>query len=273
MGRIAAEKIVYNLRFRGILSIMKFTPIEKQDVHIAEVDVDEVLSKIKGKPFEDNFVEFAINGRDYTINLSSPRYHVLAANRTCVCCGIIGNKMFLDKQTDPKFEEELHFNLYATSRDIHTNRHHATLMTRDHIVERKDGGSDEYKNFQTLCYNCNMMKSYGLTIEQIQSSLFCAYRAFRASYPLRKTQDLLVRYNHIYKKHFNTATRLQEAFDAGLIVNNKKVQIAKLARCRKIADDLGAKIRKVELKAQSDGFIPSEEAVELGIGPIDEYLR
>ena len=70
-----------------------FVPSDKQDIHVAEFDIDEVFSKIgpHGK-----YVTFHVGDLSYPVNMGTDRYKLLAANRTCVCCGVIGNRMLLD---------------------------------------------------------------------------------------------------------------------------------------------------------------------------------
>lgn len=57
-----------------------------------------------------------------------------------------------------------HFNLYAVQ------GRRLVLMTKDHIVPRSKGGTDDLTNLQTLCTNCNNRKGdKDLTIEELRA--------------------------------------------------------------------------------------------------------
>ena len=79
----------------------------------------------------------------------------------CVKCGKEGTYFQLDADREgASADSRRHFNLYAED---------GTLMTKDHILPKKWGGSDHISNFQTMCKDCNEAKGsqYEVEIEGI----------------------------------------------------------------------------------------------------------
>lgn len=97
---------------------------------------------------------FAIPGTDevYRVNVNSDRYRLFRRSMTCVCCGITGTEMVLQRYRNHA-ERVAHFNLYATNADGER-----ILMTKDHIIPSSAGGPDHDDNYQTMCYPCNIAK-------------------------------------------------------------------------------------------------------------------
>jgi 5-methylcytosine-specific restriction endonuclease McrA len=121
--------------------------------HLAEYDIDEILSQIH--PFDDLtktvfFVQDGEKLRRLKVRMNSIRYHLMAKSRICEACGLVGTRMMLDVHTC--MYSRCHFNLYAEVDG------ELILMTRDHIVPRCQGGEDTLENLQTLCTRCNGIK-------------------------------------------------------------------------------------------------------------------
>lgn len=79
----------------------------------------------------------------------------------CAHCGKQGTYFQLDADREGNSSDSRrHFNLYAED---------GTLMTKDHILPKKWGGTDTIDNFQTLCKTCNELKGsiYEAEIEGI----------------------------------------------------------------------------------------------------------
>lgn len=91
------------------------------------------------------------DGRFWDINMKSHRYWTFQQSLSCVCCGITGEVMILER--DWPGTNHAHFNLYAFS------RRKLMLMTKDHIVPKAKGGQDTFDNYQTMCERCNSIKS------------------------------------------------------------------------------------------------------------------
>lgn len=56
-----------------------------------------------------------------------------------------------------------HFNLYAEEDGRYV------LMTKDHVLAKARGGTDELANYQTMCCTCNNLKGhYDLCVEEVR---------------------------------------------------------------------------------------------------------
>ena len=126
----------------------------KKLVHLSEFRLDEVFPFIT---VEESKQEFKVGEQSYFVRMSSDRYHVFKANPNCVSCGLAGNKLILDMNPG---DQSPHFNLYAEEDG------RLVLMTKDHVLAKSKGGTDDLSNFQTMCCVCNNLKGcYDLTID------------------------------------------------------------------------------------------------------------
>jgi len=129
--------------------------------HLAEFDLKEVLALRK---FGKSRALCEVNGETYKVKVSSLRLHVFAESCECVCCGIKGTRMVLDKQLADTFESP-HFNLYGESDG------ELILMTKDHRTPKAQGGSNKLDNFQTMCTRCNGAKDDKIiSIEELRKT-------------------------------------------------------------------------------------------------------
>ena len=88
------------------------------------------------------------------VNMDSLRYATFKRSIKCCWCGIEGRFFLL--QARPEERQGIgHFNLYALEKDNKTQ----VLMTKDHVVPRSKGGTDQAKNLVTMCCNCNFLKA------------------------------------------------------------------------------------------------------------------
>jgi len=234
-----------------------FVPAEKQDAHIAEFDVDTILEQAAPNT---KIVEFNVDGTKYSVNLGTDRYRVFVNNRSCKCCGIVGNRMFLDADTQ---NNSWHFNLYAESGDKDSSNKHMILMCKDHIKPVSEGGLDEMSNYQTLCFNCNSAKATGLSIEQIKSCMFVMYRIFKSSYSRSKTKEKIKPVKHIANSSRNGVIEIKRAIDENLVEESKKQQLNdKIVALNEKAANLEKKISLILLDAQITGRIPDDSVLK-----------
>jgi len=118
----------------------------KRLMHIGEFGLDDVFPYITK---EETKREYTVDGEVHTVRMNSDRYFVFKSNNSCVSCGLVGNKMLLDINPG---DQSPHFNLYAEENG------RLVLMTKDHILAKSKGGSDQLDNYQTMCHTCNNLK-------------------------------------------------------------------------------------------------------------------
>lgn len=122
-------------------TVGEFTPEEV--LESAVWPVPKELKKVR-KEFK------LFSGEVLNIKVSSQRLAIFKNNPSCVCCGITGNTMLLQRHT-PK--DTPHFNFY------YKDDNGLILLTKDHIKAKSKGGRDTISNYQTMCTICNGLKS------------------------------------------------------------------------------------------------------------------
>jgi len=122
-------------------------------------DVDDILRQTLFIPKTNRFIgnQKIIPGRDRkvvidgeAINMASDRYKLFFDNRKCVKCGIEGQFMRMEKNTE---DISYRFNMYGIDQFGHE-----VLITKDHIIPKSKGGKDRLSNYQTMCIRCNNEK-------------------------------------------------------------------------------------------------------------------
>ena len=93
-----------------------------------------------------------------SVRTSSVRLRTFKKSLVCVECGLEGTHFWVECNDN---KGSYHLNLYATRPDGTE-----TLMTKDHIMPKSKGGSDNINNMQTMCTNCNCRK--GNTLPEVQ---------------------------------------------------------------------------------------------------------
>lgn len=81
----------------------------------------------------------------------------------CETCGLCGAFFVLERHLETShYREDMsmryHFNLYGIDESGEE-----VLFTKDHIIPKSKGGSDNLKNLQTMCIICNAEKGDDLT--------------------------------------------------------------------------------------------------------------
>lgn len=129
----------------------------KKLVHLGEFNLDEVMPYITET---ESKRDYHVGEHTYTVRMNSDRYFVFKDNPRCVSCGLEGTKMILDMNPG---DNSPHFNLYAEEDGRYV------LMTKDHILAKACGGTDEISNYQTMCHLCNNLKGhYNLSLDDIR---------------------------------------------------------------------------------------------------------
>lgn len=126
-------------------------------IHIATFGVDDVLNHTS---IDESKKEWIVDDKSYWVKMNSQRYFVFKKSRVCTSCGLIGTQMVLDINPG---DNNPHFNLYAEEDS------RLVLMTKDHIVPKSKGGSNDLSNYVTMCTTCNSLKaSANLNPEEVR---------------------------------------------------------------------------------------------------------
>lgn len=110
---------------------------------------NEVLSAIP-ELWEDQYINF--DGED--ISMISLRYRTFLKSLECVSCSIKGEYFIMERNLGST--GRFHFNLFAVDECMNE-----IIMTKDHIIPKSKGGSDDLDNLETMCYICNEHKGNG----------------------------------------------------------------------------------------------------------------
>lgn len=111
--------------------------------------IEDIFSKILplDTPKEKRKVDFDGD----LVNMISHRYHTFKnKGLECVSCGIKGSFFAKEKNMKAKV---YHFNLYGLKNGKEI------LLTKDHIIRKREGGKDRLDNYQTMCTICNQNKN------------------------------------------------------------------------------------------------------------------
>jgi len=160
---------------------------------IKEYSWSFILDKLKKT---NNNFKVSFQGKEYIVKMNSQRYFLFRENNKCVCCGIEGTKVILEKNLN---DVTPHFNLYAKTQDG------LVLLTKDHITPKCVGGTDRHSNYQTMCSICNGLKGHSnISIENLHN--------IRKIYEKNKYGDKKALHNLIdtEKMKFSTKINTQE---------------------------------------------------------------
>lgn len=236
-----------------------FSPTDCKDTVITEVDLNTIFQdtedafKIQPNSY---FKDYEFNEITYHVNIGNLRYHVMNKTRKCNCCGLYGTKMFL-----ATFQEKNNsgycFKFFAENKSPNDRESYLTLMTMDHIVAKKDGGTDDLNNLQCLCINCNQLKNIfePVPLNKIKSCLFSAYRSYRSTISIQKTikknkQDYLL-VEKLERLVENITLNLSKIEDT----EKQKVIHQKMIDAQSQLVELKEKLKDQEIQAQIKGIV------------------
>ena len=99
----------------------------------------------------NNSYQFKFGKKNVFAKMNPHRYFLFKENNKCVCCGIEGKKILIEKNPT---DQTPHLNLYAQINN------ELILLTKDHIKPKCLGGMDTHSNYQTMCIICNSLKGH-----------------------------------------------------------------------------------------------------------------
>lgn len=122
---------------------------------LAEFSPAEILPLI---PRKNSRLKIASSDsiQEVSVKTCSLRLQVFKRSLVCSSCGLTGVLFKLQRQVNK--DERPHLNLYAC-RHKPDGEIEFILMTQDHIFPRSKGGKDDLNNLQTMCVECNLLKS------------------------------------------------------------------------------------------------------------------
>ncbi len=130
---------------------------KKTLVHLGQVPFSDVFDHLSG---EEAKRPYTVGDKTYYVRMNSDRYHVFKDSQTCIACGLTGTHLLLDLNPT---DSSPHFNLYGEEEG------RLVLMTKDHLVPKSRGGSDDLSNLKTCCAICNNLKAdFDITYEQVR---------------------------------------------------------------------------------------------------------
>ena len=139
--------------------------LSKSDIPRFEIEIASESSGREAKTLKEfswNFIKYKIHNKNnsykvkigkkkFLAKMNHHRYFLFKENNKCVCCGIEGKKVFIEKSPT---DQSPYFNLYAQANGK------LILLTKDHIKPKSLGGMDIHSNYQTMCSTCNSLKGH-----------------------------------------------------------------------------------------------------------------
>lgn len=135
---------------------MNSDKIVKRYTRINTIDISDVFDRMKN--FYDSGVSqsktYRVDFDGYLANIASLRLKTFYQKGICcIECGIKAEYFALEKDYKNSKMEFYHLNLYGLKGDKEI------LFTHDHTHARSLGGEDKIENTETMCEECNSLKS------------------------------------------------------------------------------------------------------------------
>lgn len=137
------------------MKLQEFDTATKLTIENFKIGYQKALENRYNTKEKRNF-RFDVVGEDgkiYSLSSKSLRYELFNKNTRCAHCGLEG-EYFLLQRSPHQNSLYFHANLYALDNE---GKEH--LLTKDHIIRKRDGGKDHINNLQTLCRTCNFIKN------------------------------------------------------------------------------------------------------------------
>lgn len=203
--------------------------MKSQQFNGRKIPVSEVLSKMDESTLKYKSEFF--DGAEVNIGMLNLRLFK-SSGTDCVHCNLKGEYFRVEKMGfGSSIFNEWHLNLYGINA-----RNEEVLLTKDHIIPRSKGGTDDLRNLQPMCEVCNKRKD-SMPMEQ-----------FVAKYSGIKVSDR-TKYDGYRDK---TIKRMLERYGE-TITDADFEEMCKLAQNSRIIADLGNSktIREIIFKERS----------------------
>jgi len=129
-----------------IMDVMRCFP--KHEV-LAKFDVDEILTIVPEQDDGNYGQKTAIETHEGIIRVSIASKKLLTFKKSVVCAGCYDKGEYFLLIRNPIIKGRASLELFTAS---------GKLLTRDHIIPKSLGGSNDMSNSQTMCLMCNSKK-------------------------------------------------------------------------------------------------------------------
>lgn len=236
-----------------------FAPADFGKSLILEVNMDEIFKDTEEAYKKNPNSEYKIyefDNNKYKVNVGNIRYHVMNKTRRCACCGLYATKMFLGEFED-KENSGYCFYLFGENKGPNDKNIYYNLFTMDHIVDKKDGGTNELDNLQCLCKNCNLLKDcLGIKdLKRIKNSLFLGYRIYRSITSLTKIDKLYEKERLQVKKLEAIVHNIGSNLNKIRNPNKHELVKQKMINAMEELNLLNQKMKDIEINAQKTGIL------------------
>jgi len=180
----------------------------------------------------------------------------------CKACKAKGSHFYIEKFGEgPTIYNQWHLNLYAIN-----EYGHEVMITKDHILAKSAGGSDELINLQPMCKRCNQKKGckpMAVLVQHLQTI------KHNSEVKERKAEAA----DHIYSYKDKTIKRLKERYDLDVTAEEYKSLSKIVAKKGFILCDLSSNktIRSISYKGKEINFIYNADLGMLETAIESEY--